>query len=689
MALHRQKVRQRDQYPVRLPHTQFDISGHYVPADDSPCFLGRDTLPISVRFDIDGWYPQNALSLAWHGDGSGISCHMVAELCRKSTFAWRIVPLKTFGKNIFALRPRSVRFDTNSSRSGCRIIITFAIGGKRRIETPYKRTSLRFHPLRWEYDRVEHVRCTTSYLPSSHTVRPANLDLERLSVITVFNRAGFDLSVENSHDVVPMELASDQGEWNERELHDAMQTYWSNFSDKPQWSLWTLFANAFQENHSIAGIMFDTIGKAKRRGTALFSHASLFCLPQDISGASAAWKKRLRFVCTCHEIGHALNLSHSWEKGAALQWLPMQSSEEALSFMNYPSLFPGGEERFFSGFMFRFDDDELFFMRHAPDEFVEMGNRTCPADRAFAAGRAKNNAPLSIELRTNRKEPVFEFMEPVLLECKLKNRSDRIQLVDEDQMIRSRIRITVQRKGFARPLIVHPFAKFDGVPGTVGMAPGESRFITLFVSAGTQGWSVAEPGEYRCRAGFAHGKAIIVSNGLDFKVKRPLSRICETLAQDYFTDDVARILAFGGSNVLVSGNDCLRTCLEKNVSDPVARHASIALALPLHKDSKRIDYCGSGPDGRPRIAVRRLRSDSDAVVDKLRDALFIDSERTVETLGNLRFKQYADDVCGSLMLRGRADEARQCLRRLHDTLAKRKVKRSVLSSIIERIDSME
>lgn len=689
MAFHRQIVLPRDLHPVRLPHTCFDISGHYIPENDPPCFLGRDILPFSVRFDVDGWYPQDALSLTWHKDDSGSACHIVAKLCRTSPLAWRIAPLKTFGKNMFACRPISVRFDPESNSGHCRIMITCAVDGSRRLEIPYKRTSLRFHPLRWEYDRVEHVSCTTSYPPASHPVRPAPLDPARLSVITVFNRAGFDLSVENRHDIVPMELASQGGEWNERELHDAMQTYWSNFSDKPQWSLWTLFANAFQENHSIAGIMFDTLGRAKRRGTALFSHASLFCLPHNTGGASAAWKKRLRFVCTCHEIGHALNLSHSWEKGAFLQWVPMQSSEEAFSFMNYPSLFPGGEERFFSGFMFRFDDDELFFMRHAPDEFVEMGNATCPADIAFAAGSNKGNAPLHIELRTNRREPDFEFMEPVLLECKLKNRSDRMQLVDEEQVIRSRIRIVVQRKGSALPLAVHPFARFDGVPGTVCMAPGESRFFALFVSAGTQGWSVAEPGEYRCRAGLTHDKAMIVSNWFDFKVKRPVSRICETLAQDYFTDDVARILAFGGSNVLVSGNDCLRTCIEKNVPDPVARHASIALALPLHKDSKRIDYCGSGPDGRPRIAVRQMRSGSDAVVDKLRDTLFIDSDSTVETLGNLRFKQYADDLCSSLILRGRADEARRCLRRLHDTLAKRKVKRSVLSSIIERIDPVK
>ena len=44
------------------------------------------------------------------------------------------------------------------------------------------------------------------------------------------------------------------------------------------------------------------------------------------------------------------------------------------SFMNYPTKVPGGQTSFFSDFAYRFSEQELLFMRHAPERFVQKGN---------------------------------------------------------------------------------------------------------------------------------------------------------------------------------------------------------------------------------------------------------------------------------------------------------------------------
>ena len=73
-----------------------------------------------------------------------------------------------------------------------------------------------------------------------------------------------------------------------------------------------------------------------------------------------------------HEIGHALNLLHSFDKGRP----------SALSWMNYPHLFPLGTEagpghngtsEFWAAFEQTFDELELRHLRHATPREIRSG----------------------------------------------------------------------------------------------------------------------------------------------------------------------------------------------------------------------------------------------------------------------------------------------------------------------------
>ncbi len=82
----------------------------------------------------------------------------------------------------------------------------------------------------------------------------------------------------------------------------------------------------------------------------------------------------MAFWTAVHEMGHGFNLAHAWQKALGNPWIPLANQPEARTFMNYPFNVAGGETAFFSDFRFRFTDDELVFMRHAPRRFVQVGN---------------------------------------------------------------------------------------------------------------------------------------------------------------------------------------------------------------------------------------------------------------------------------------------------------------------------
>ena len=51
-----------------------------------------------------------------------------------------------------------------------------------------------------------------------------------------------------------------------------MHTYWSSYSDAPNWAIWTLFA-ASHERDTLLGIMFDYFDRNQRQGVAIFNRS--------------------------------------------------------------------------------------------------------------------------------------------------------------------------------------------------------------------------------------------------------------------------------------------------------------------------------------------------------------------------------------------------------------------------------
>ena len=685
-----------DRIPIPDPGPQFESVTNGTTADaadraaaDVPDTADTWLFPVlreQVRIDVDGRYPEMAVS----GDmttGFFSTVHWIANLTATgpgryagaiwyrdpptAPFPYTGVVVETFG-GWFPLA-RTAR-------------ITFTGPHIQRVRT-YKYASPYYHDVDLEIDFQAGESAAMSVNTCAHPNRPASLPCETLTIQQVFRRAGFNVTSSPGAQV-PIGGAGANARWSNQEMHDAMQVYWSRFAPKAQWATWVFFASTHEMGTNLGGIMFDDIGPQQRQGTAIFNKSFIANLPNG-DPAPAAFVSRMLFWTAVHETGHAFNLAHAWQKsltsGGKGPWIPLIDEPEARSFMNYPYNVNGGTTAFFSDFEYRFSDQELLFLRHAPSAFVEQGGALWFDHHGFEAANTLPEPTFDLVVRVNRDRPVFEFLEPVTIELKLTNASPRPQIVSEHILdLDQEITVIVRKDGSPSRQIM-PFARYCLEATGRVLAPGESIYAPQVASIGKSGWDLSTPGNYTVQVclHLPSGEDI-VSNELKLQVAPPKSYDDEKLAQDFFTDDVARVLAFEGTRVLHDATDTLMEITEKLPHRRVAVHANLALGNALAKDYKTLigDPKGDGQD----LKIKTLSARPDEAKDRLAAALTTAPEQSAETFGHVRFKESIDRVAAWLASEGETKEAYKQEDILLDTLASREVRgRKVLDSVLQEV----
>lgn len=579
-----------------------------------------------------------------------------------------------------------IQVGATGSTEDRQLIVTYSDGVVPHRTTTYEFESSFFRRVEFEIDNVEGVEGVTSIGTYDHPDRPGDLASETLSVDEVYRRAGFDVRRTRATSTVPLAAAHDNRTWDDAELHDAMQTYWSRFADSPQWSMWVLFAARHDQGRGLGGVMFDDIGPNHRQGVAIFTDTNIARAPEEDSNA-AAWVARMKFFTLIHEMGHAFNMAHSWQKSMGTPWIGLQDQPAARSFMNYPQYVSGGQQAFFSSFRYRFSNSELLFMRHAPERFVQMGEADWFDDHGFRQAAVSERPAFQLEVRIRPYKEVFEFLEPIVVELKLTNVSEEPELVPSDVLSATEsMTVILKRKGKPTRRWI-PFARYCARSKREILASKESRYQSLFVSAGQNGWDIADPGVYTVQLALHLGDEDIVSNALHLKVAPAKKRAEEVLAQDYFADDVGRVLAMDGSFFLSRANDTLQELASQFKNSKAAFHAQIALANPLTKDFKRL-----------RVEEKtdtRIFDVGKALVDEGRQrmdvALIEQASKAMETLGHIDYNNYVQRYCTRLDQWGDSQGAETRLAKLLETLSKsrspgrRPVVKSVLDAITSRI----
>lgn len=670
--------------------SQQTVSGRYT--------LKEQHMTTELRLDVDGYYPQMAASgtrLPRMRNG----LHWIASELRQEgqpdTWVGRIS--KIYG-NANDFMYNGVRIKVNRSPFPGQQTATLVFFNdqmhmqEQPITLPF--TSKYFHSVTFEFDRDETAHVVMEIQTDEHPIHPEGLPRETLSIQEVYRRAGFDVQTTGGTSTIPLTEAGPNKKWSNAEMHDAMQNYWSECENDPQclnepkWSLWTLFASASDQGPGLGGIMFDTFNR-QRQGTALFTNSFISEAPATDPNPEAYIKRNI-FWTAIHEMGHAFNLLHSWQKGIIEPWAFSCYDPKALSFMNYPHNYPGGAANFYSKFELRFADQEYLFLRHAPEPFVQMGNRDFGQDNAFRDARVSPSPALHLELRTNRNTPTFRFMEPIMAELKLTNRSGEPQIVDENILTDlQHMSVLVQKDGKdAKEL--HGFATYCHKPNKKVLMPGESLYKSLFLSVGANGWLVDEPGYYTARVIVHLEHEDFVSNTLRLRVTPPSREHRydeEFLAQDFFSEEVGRILVFDGSRVLEKGNDTLREIAERLSGSTIAKHAQIALALPLAHDFHILDAERTAT-GR-HLSFRVAKARPEEAKKYFEAALTTDRNESAATLGHIDFKKYTGKFSDMLMDHGELQKAVQTQKNLYQTMSERGVIHRVLRDIKDQIESFQ
>jgi hypothetical protein len=672
------------------------VSGRYeAPAEKKASFhtAGRaaDTGTISsvaqaaeagreeLRLDVDGTYPQQT--------ASGVAVfglqrvHWIASLAPDGDHRWQGTIFYLDGPSgVFPYTTVQVQVNPGASVRHHRAEVRFeAPGGLSRVRSfDYK--SRYFHKVDFEFDAAEGEASTMVIDTAAHPNHPAGLPAEQLTMRKVFQRAGFYVS-QSPGGTVPISGAGSNAQWSDNEMHDAMQVFWSRFSATSQWAMWVFFASLHEQGTSLGGIMFDDIGRNHRQGTAIFNDAFISKPPQGDPNPDA-WVQRMIFWTACHEMGHAFNLAHSWQKSLGTPWIPGLADEpEVRSFMNYPFRVTGGESAFFADFEYRFSGAELLFLRHAPERLVQMGNAAWFDHHGFQEARVSPRPALRLDLRVNRDNGIFEYLEPVTLELKLTNNSADPQIVDAN-ILRGVESMTVVIKAQSKPARQFtPFGRYCYLPDQVVLYPGESIYAPLGVSAGLNGWDIADPGRYLVQVALHRDDEDLVSNELYLRVAPPRRYEEELIAQDVFTEDVGRVLSVRGSEVLSDANDVLRTVVEQLGDRRIAIHAAVALAAPESKDYKVLT---PAPDTEAGLKVESRAAKPKEARRLLDQALMSRRQDAAETLGHIRYLRETDAASEFLAQTGDPAAAAETQSVAYETLSNRTVlNRKVLSSVLD------
>jgi hypothetical protein len=629
-----------------------------------------------IRLDVDGRYPQMAVSGTITGP-QVTRIHWISRLTTIAANKWSgAIWYKDGASASFPYTTVEVTAHAGASAAGRTAKIVFKGPGVPKRTVVYKFVSAYFRTVNFEFDFQAGEVADTEIDTAAHPNRPASLPAETLSIRRVYERVGCEVTT-NAGDPIP---APPGTTWSDMEMHDSMQIHWSRFANKAQWAMWVLYASLHESGTNLGGVMFDDIGPNHRQGTALFVD-SFIAQPPPGDPNAAAWIDRMRFWTAVHEMGHAFNLAHSWQKSLGTPWVPLADEPEARSFMNYPFLVAGGQAAFFADFEYRFTNQELLFIRHAPERFVQMGNAAWFDHHGFQQAAITEEPTLRLELRVNREQARYEFMEPVWLELKLTNVGTQPRLVDGDALDADSLTVILKKDGReARQLV--PFRQKCMAPAIQALMPGESIYGSVLASAGLNGWDVADPGTYMIQAAAHIGEEDVISAPMSLRIAPPISREEEYAAGDLFTQETARVLVFNGTRFLERGNDVLREVVERFPERRIAVHARVALASPLTVDYKRILPVD---DGRG-IDLDVIPAKPDEAAKLIEPALVEEPETAAETLGHIRYRTVAERLAVRLADKGADTVATRTLDSAIDTLSERTVRdRPVKADVIDEL----
>lgn len=575
--------------------------------------------------------------------------------------------------------------------------VTFTETGSTISRYSCDRKSDCFRSLQLEIDVCDSVNSAPllpNYNTGWHDLRPTDLPARILSIEEAYRETGVCVTINPTHTVID-DSADEFTRWSPAELHDAMETYYSQFAGTwPRWAMWGLLAGTF-DSPSVGGIMFDAAGAyggagepPERQGFAVFRDHSWF--DNLVAGTPAdqdqAWAMRHFLYTWVHEAGHAFNLLHSWNKGRP----------DSLSWMNYDWRYDqrNGADSFWGDFRFRFDDEEVIHIRHGDRASVIMGGDPWASgghleEPSQAMVQVEGSPPLELLVRS---QGHFEFMEPVTVELRLRNLHREIP-INVDKRLNPEfggVLVYIQRPD-GRILEYAPLLCKLGEPEILALKPaagsvqGEDRYSeSIFLNNGVYGFYFDVPGEYLLRAVYqGAGDVLVVSDAHRIRIGGPWSADQDRLAQDFFTYEVGLNLYFGGSQspYLSKGMDALQEIVSRFGETRMGAAVASATARGVARPFFRIrDY-------REPVLSKTHKGDPNAALRLTVPALKLYRQEKGKSV-NLPHHDLVRQRCEFLVATGQPEKAKQEAKDLIGDLSKRDVNKPVLDAIKKWSDAL-
>jgi len=446
-----------------------------------------------------------------------------------------------------------------------------------------------------------------------------------LSVVSGFAEAGIEMVPTSAADLVNIGAAGANAQWSDAELHAAMLTHFSMIRNSPYPAVWLFEARDHELGAGLLGIMFDQIG-LQRQGCAVF-HRGL--------GGDGAERKRLQLQTYIHELGHCFNLLHSWQKAFANP--PANNRPDALSWMNYPWAYPGGESLFWSRFPFQFDNGELVHLRHGFRNNVLMGGSE------FTAGAGLTSPEIMHEPMSDESGLIFEIIgvhtsfalgEPVVLKLGLRAATQVKRRVHANIHPNASLSTIIISKPNGQVVAYEPYIDhlFAGNVEEVGGRPIE---CSAYIGYGRDGHYFDQPGTYKVRAVYhALDGSRVFSNVATIRVRYPASPEDEEVAALMLGEEQGALLYLRGSDSdhLKRGNDAFDKLIAKYAGHVVADYVRFVKGENAARAFKSVD-----PSAPRRIRVREpdLALAKDCIGKATKQQSRLDDISKREALGRL------------------------------------------------------
>jgi hypothetical protein len=381
--------------------------------------------------------------------------------------------------------------------------------------------------------------------------------------------------------------------WSMAQLHALMSDIAQASLSQRAWEIHLLVLSK-SDRSGLLGVMFDSSDALQRQGTAVFA--------DEIRGIQGIDPDRKLIQTTVHELGHALNLAHRFER--------VVGRADSTSFMNYDWRYRGGNRssEFWNRFQFTFDPDELEFLRHAPLPPLIPGGAPFHSIAYWADGQGGYSpyvpeAPLAgfqMALKVPVDPPLLAFAQPVMLEVALTNNSGRALTVPSFlldpkagfiELIVRRVNTGAFAPGGTQSLSFVPVMQrcfeWDAADAIV-LEHGQTMADNVNLTFGSGGFAFAEPGTYEVTALLVifdernQRELVARSNTVRLRIASPKTNDEERDAMLFFSDEVGMYLALGGSPALEGARQKLAEIVDRrkhDVGDALVAHITRAMAI--------------------------------------------------------------------------------------------------------------